>query len=60
VIDLLSGQFILRGAPENIRFDNGPEFVATAVQARIGAVKSMETPAPQTESCRANHCSERS
>ena len=38
VIDLLSDQFILRGVPEHIRSDNGPEFVAKAVQAWIGAV----------------------
>jgi putative transposase len=38
VIDLLSDQFILRGAPEHIRSDNGPEFAAKAVQDWIGAV----------------------
>jgi putative transposase len=38
VIDLLSDQFILRGVPEHIRSDNGPEFVAKAVQDWIGAV----------------------
>ena len=30
--------FILRGVPEHIRSDNGPEFVAKAVQEWIGAV----------------------
>ena len=30
--------FILRRVPEHIRSDNGPEFVATAVQDWIGAV----------------------
>jgi putative transposase len=38
VIDVLSDQFILRGVPEHIRSDNGPEFVAKAVQDWIAAV----------------------
>ena len=38
VIDVLSDQFILLGVPEHIRSDNGPEFVAKAVQDWIGAV----------------------
>ena len=38
VIDVLSDQFVLRGVPEHIRSDNGPEFVAKAVQDWIGAV----------------------
>jgi transposase InsO family protein len=38
VIDLLSDLFILRGVPGHIRSDNGPEFVAEAVQAWITAV----------------------
>lgn len=38
VIDLLSDLFILRGVPGHIRSDNGPEFVAKAVQEWIGAV----------------------
>ena len=38
VIDLLSDLFILRGTPEHIRSDNGPEFLATAVQEWIAAV----------------------
>jgi len=32
VIDVLSDLFILRGVPQHIRSDNGPEFVAKAVQ----------------------------
>jgi Integrase core domain len=32
VIDVLSDLFILRGIPGHIRSDNGPEFVAAAVQ----------------------------
>jgi putative transposase len=32
VLGVLSDQFILRGVPEHIRSDNGPEFVAKAVQ----------------------------
>ena len=36
VIDVLSDLFILRGVPGNIRSDNGPEFVAKAVQEWIG------------------------
>ena len=38
VIDVLSALFILRGVPEYIRSDNGPEFVAKAVQEWIAAV----------------------
>jgi putative transposase len=38
VIDVLSDLFILRGVPEHIRSDNGPEFVAKSVQDWIGAV----------------------
>lgn len=38
VIDVLSDLFILRDVPEHIRSDNGPEFVAKAVQEWIGAV----------------------
>jgi putative transposase len=38
VIDLLSDLFILRGVPDHIRSDNGPEFVATAVRDWIAAV----------------------
>jgi len=38
VIDVLSDLFILRGVPAHIRSDNGPEFVARAVQDWIRAV----------------------
>ena len=38
VIDVLSDLFILRGKPCHIRSDNGPEFVAKAVQEWITAV----------------------
>src|SRR5690606_9716172 len=38
VIDVLSDLFILRGVPEHTRSDNGPEFIATAVQDWITAV----------------------
>ena len=38
VIDVLSDLFILRGVPTHIRSDNGPEFVAKAVQTWITAV----------------------
>ena len=38
VIDALSDLFILRGVPSFIRSDNGPEFVAKAVQDWIKAV----------------------
>lgn len=37
-IDVLSNLFIMRGVPAFIRSDNGPEFVAQAVQDWIGAV----------------------
>ncbi|RZL29183.1 MAG: IS3 family transposase, partial [Sphingomonas sp.] len=38
VIDVLSDLFILRGVPGHIRSDNGPEFVAKALQAWITGV----------------------
>lgn len=38
VIDVLADLFILRGVPGYIRSDNGPEFVAKAVQAWITGV----------------------
>ncbi len=38
VIDVLSDLFILRGVPARIRSDNGPEFIAKAVQAWITGV----------------------
>lgn len=38
VIDVLSDLFILRGVPDHIRSDNGPEFIATAVREWIAAV----------------------
>jgi transposase InsO family protein len=38
VIDVLSDLFILRGIPGHIRSDNGPEFVAKAVQDWIAVV----------------------
>jgi transposase InsO family protein len=38
VIDILSDLFIQHGIPAHIRSDNGPEFVAKAVQEWIGSV----------------------
>lgn len=38
VVDVLTDLFILRGPPEFIRSDNGPEFVATKVRDWIEAV----------------------
>ena len=38
VIDVVSDLFILSGLPGHIRSDNGPEFVARAVQESITAV----------------------
>ena len=43
VIDVLSDLFILRGVPGYIRSDNGPEFVAKAVQEWIAAVGAKAT-----------------
>ena len=47
VIDVLSDLFILRGIPGYIRSDNGPEFIAQAVQdwiAAVGAKTAYITP----------------
>lgn len=38
VVDTLTDLFILRGPPEFIRSDNGPEFVAQKIRDWIGAV----------------------
>ena len=38
VIEVLANLFITRGVPEHVRSDNGPEFIATAVQEWIAAV----------------------
>jgi putative transposase len=38
VIDALCDLFILRGVPQHIRSDNGPEFIAKVVQDWIAAV----------------------
>jgi putative transposase len=38
VIDVLADLFIARGVPAHIRSDNGPEFVAKAVQGWIGDI----------------------
>ena len=40
VNDVRSDFFILRGASGQIRFDNGPEFMAQTVRGLIGAVES--------------------
>ena len=40
VIDVLAQLFIQRGVPGHIRSDNGPEFIAVAVQTWIAAVGS--------------------
>ena len=44
IIDVLSDLFVLRGVPEHIRSDNGPEFVAKAVQEWITAVGAKRQP----------------
>ena len=44
IIDVLSDLFVLRGVPEHIRSDNGPEFVAKAVQEWITAVGAPGSP----------------
>ena len=38
VLDVLTDLFIIRGFPEYIRSDNGPEFVAKSVRNWISAV----------------------
>ena len=40
VVDVLTDLFIMRGVPAFIRSDNGPEFVAKAIQTWINAVRS--------------------
>ena len=43
VVDVLTDLFIMRSVPAFIRSDNGPEFVAKAIQAWINAVGSKTT-----------------
>ena len=43
VIDVLTDLFIIRGFPEYIRSDNGPEFVAQSVRNWISAVGAKTT-----------------
>ena len=53
VIDVLSDLFILRGVPAYVRSDNGPEFVAKAVQdwiKAVGAKTAYITPGSPWES----------
>jgi hypothetical protein len=38
VVDVLSDPFVLRGGPEHVRSDDGPEFLAEIVGDRIAAV----------------------
>lgn len=38
VIDALAELFAMRGVPQHIRSDNGPEFVAAAIQKWLGQV----------------------
>jgi transposase InsO family protein len=38
VIDVLSDLFMLRGVPQHVRSDNGPEFIAASVRDWIAAV----------------------
>ena len=56
VIDVLSDLFILRGIPAHIRSDNGPEFVAKAVQEWIAVVGAetayIERGSPWENGCR--------
>jgi putative transposase len=42
VIDILADLFIARGVPAHIRSDNGPEFVAKAVQGWIIGVGAQD------------------
>jgi transposase InsO family protein len=52
VLAALAELFVLRGPPANIRSDNGPEFIATAVQkwlAQVGVKTLYITPASPWE-----------
>ena len=55
VIDVLSDMFILRGIPAHIRSDNGPEFVAKAVQEWI-AVAGAHTMWPASRHALPTSC----
>jgi putative transposase len=39
VIDVLKELFLIRGVPEHIRSDNGPEFIAQAIRAWLGSAQ---------------------
>ena len=52
VLDALTDLFILRGPPEYIRSDNGPEFIAQKERdwiAAVGAMTAYIEPGPQWE-----------
>src|SRR5262249_44744458 len=53
VIDVLSDLFILRGIPAHIRSDNGPEFLAKAVQDWIYCLSHKLVPEPCAPAVRA-------
>ena len=58
VIDVLSDLFILRGVPGHIRSDNGPEFIAKAVQdwiAAVGAKTAYIMPGSPWEKASSSH-----
>ena len=40
VLELLTELFVEHGAPDHIRSDNGPEFVATAVREWLGGASA--------------------
>ncbi len=52
VIDVLSDLFTLRGVPDHIRSDNGPEFIAKAVREWIAAVGAKTR---QAQKLKPNH-----
>ena len=59
VIDVLSDLFIVRGVPDHIRSDNGPEFIAKAVQEwvrGVGAATAYITPGSPSRRLPANAC----
>ena len=60
VIEMLAELFMLRGVPRYIRSDNGPEFIAEAVQGWIvalGARTAYITPgSPWENGCVESHC----
>ena len=56
VVDALTDLFILRGAPGDIRSDNGPEFISESVRDWIKTVEAKTAYIEPGSSCENGYC----